>query len=141
VVPLLVPAADEGHELAWSHESVVGVVPDRSLDVVVVGAVGPRPVPVPVPPWSHEPVMPDWSHELVPVLVPPWSFEFVPEPAPPEPPVPVPPVPVPPEPVPLMLPEPMPPPAHGSVVTSGWTRKSWIPACFSAALSPSLACV
>jgi hypothetical protein len=121
----------------WPQSELVDVVSvvDWSLEVVVLppGRPGrPGPVPPPEPePVSHEDVElePDWSHELV---EPDWSFEVVVElvvvvddgPVLPPPPPPV-----------------APPPLFWHVVTSGATRNSWIPACFSAPLSPSLACL
>jgi hypothetical protein len=101
------------------------------VDVVVVdgdgdGAGTPGTLPVLVPPPGavpaglHIPPMPPWSHGFA---APDWSLEVV---------------------VVVVVVVLVPVPASGGVcgqdVTSGLTRKSLIPACFSALLRPSLAC-
>jgi hypothetical protein len=133
VVPVVVVPC-VSHEVGpdWSHElDDVVLVSVLSVELVVLGPTGgrPGPVPPPVPPASHE-EEPGWSHELD---EPGWSAAFVvagvelvlvvvevdvvpvPPPEPPEPPEP-----------------------HDD--TSGPTRNSLIPACFSALFSASLAC-
>jgi hypothetical protein len=171
----------------WSHELLgVVVVLDCVVEVVVVGVVlGPiagvplvvvvvLPVP-PVPDWLHEVPMSLWPHGLGVVVVldgagvgegagadggagrpplpplllllPDWSHDEAPMPGWPQ------------ELVPpdwlgvvdvgvdvvfavvvVVEPPPVPVPVWLQFVTSGWTRKIWMPALFNALLSPSLAC-